>query len=301
MGRLITLYVSLLLASFHTLAQPNISLTFDDGFTNDQPGYAFKEWNKMILDHLDNAQVTTILFSTGLNKTDEKGQYLLKSWDDRGHMIGNHTYTHPNYNSEHVTFEKFSREILTTDTIINKFDNYRRLFRFPYLKGGNTPDKIERLRTFFKENNYERGYVTIDASDWYVNSRLVQRLKDDPEADITGFRDFYLDHLFQRAMFYEKLSFELTGRHIKHTLLLHHNLAAALFLGDLIEKFKSEGWQLVSAEEAYEDPVFQEQPDHPGESLIWALAKDSGLYEELLRYPAEDSRYEKDEMDRLGL
>ena len=38
-----------------------------------------------------------------------------------------------------------------------------------------------------------------------------------------------------------------------------------------------------------------------GESLIWALAKQSGKYEDLLRYPAEDEEYEKDKMDALGL
>jgi hypothetical protein len=35
--------------------------------------------------------------------------------------------------------------------------------------------------------------------------------------------------------------------------------------------------------------------------LIWALAKQSGKFEDQLRYPAEDSQYEKDAMDKKGL
>ena len=38
-----------------------------------------------------------------------------------------------------------------------------------------------------------------------------------------------------------------------------------------------------------------------GESLIWALAKETEKYESLLRYPAEDGRYEEAKMDQLGL
>ena len=38
-----------------------------------------------------------------------------------------------------------------------------------------------------------------------------------------------------------------------------------------------------------------------GESLIWALAKETGRFESSLRYPGEDGGYEKPKMDALGL
>lgn len=65
--------------------------------------------------------------------------------------------------------------------------------------------------------------------------------------------------------------------------------------------FKEKGWEVISADEAYKDKIFKEQPDYAGESLVWALAKQSGKFKNILRYPAEDSRYEKDKMDELGL
>lgn len=86
-------------------------------------------------------------------------------------------------------------------------------------------------------------------------------------------------------------------------MLLHHNLSAALFLDDLIALFREKGWDIVPADEAFEDAIFREMPTHvpAGESLIWALAKQSGKYEALLRYPAEDETYERGRMDQLGL
>jgi len=59
----------------------------------------------------------------------------------------------------------------------------------------------------------------------------------------------------------------------------------------------------LDADKAFEDEVFQKQPANvpAGESIVWALAKETGKFESILRYPAEDGEYEKDEMDKLGL
>ena len=296
------LFLGLFLASLFSYAQqPTISFTFDDGNTQDQAGYPIEEWNEMILKSLDDANVKAIFFVKGKGKYSDEGQYLLQSWNDRGHGIANHTFTHPYYNSPKNTVAVFEEELLKTDVLINSFSNFIPLFRFPYLKEGNTPGKIDSIRKVLSDNNYKNGHVTIDASDWYVNSRLKQRLFENPKADVEGFKKFYLKHLFERANYYEKLAFDLTGRHIYHTMLLHHNLAAALFLNDLIVMFKEKGWDIISTQTAYKDSIFKTKTTHAGESLIWALAKDSALYEEQLRYPAEDSRYEEKEMNAIGL
>ena len=293
----------LLLSAIRVFSQPTISFTFDDGTTTDMPGYPFEVWNKMILDHLDDAGIKAIFFVKGSNKMDAKGQYLLKSWNDRGQKIANHTFSHPNYNNKTETFEMFSNELLRNDSIINKLDNYIRLFRFPYLNEGNTREKTDQFRAFMKEQGYRNGSVTIDASDWYVNGRLLTRLNQNPKADNDGYRAFYLEHLYSRTTFYENLSVQLTGRHIHHVMLLHHNLTSALFLGDLIKMFREKGWKIVDAEEAYKDEIYKSEPKYipAGQSLIWALAKDTGKYDSILRFPGEDGDYEKARMDSLGL
>lgn len=60
---------------------------------------------------------------------------------------------------------------------------------------------------------------------------------------------------------------------------------------------------MIDAKKAYQDSIYNSKPKTipAGESLIWSLAKESGQFENKLRYPAEDSRYEKDKMDQLGL
>ena len=95
----------------------------------------------------------------------------------------------------------------------------------------------------------------------------------------------------------------MLGRSVAHTLLIHYNLLNSLFLPDLLQMFRAKGWGVIDAEDAFQDPVFQRQPDTvpAGESLLWALAKETGKFESRLRYPGEDDVYEKPALAQVGL
>ncbi|MES2691781.1 MAG: polysaccharide deacetylase family protein [Bacteroidota bacterium] len=283
--------------------RPTVSFTFDDGKTTALGGYELKVWNGLILAALKENNIKAILFVAGHNKKTLNGRYVLESWNNAGHRLANHSLNHPNFNNDDVTLEQFKNELLANDALIKGYSNYFRYFRFPYLKEGNTPEKVAGFREFMKQNNYRHGHVTIDASDWYVDSRLRNYLAANPGADVGAYKTFYIQHIYDRAVFYDSLAYSLTGKHINHSLLLHHNLVSALFLKDLIRHFKAKGWNVMDADKAYTDEVYKTvtQTTPAGESLIWSMAKQSGKFEQVLRYPAEGGEYEKARMDSLGL
>ncbi|HLJ14979.1 MAG TPA: hypothetical protein VKV15_10820 [Bryobacteraceae bacterium] len=162
----------------------------------------------------------------------------------------------------------------------------------------------DRVRLFLREHSYRKsGGVTIDISDWYYDARFRQRLQADPSFDATRFREPYLAHLWDRAQYYDQVSQTCLGRSVHHILLTHYTLLNALFLSDVIRTFESRGWSIVSAEEAFADPVFERKPDTipAGESLLWRLPSQSGKFPGRLRHPGEDGPYEKPVLDRLGL
>jgi len=74
-------------------------------------------------------------------------------------------------------------------------------------------------------------------------------------------------------------------------------------LDDLIAMFLTRGWKPIDADRAFADPIYDRQPNilPAGESLIWALAKETGRFEKELRYPGEDNVYENPKMDTLKL
>jgi peptidoglycan/xylan/chitin deacetylase (PgdA/CDA1 family) len=285
-------------------APSQVAITLDD-FTWSASNVRLNgaEKSQAILKTLDTHSVKAALFVRASNIDNAEGKALLKPWNAAGHLIGNHTYSHLNYDSTTITAVAFQQDTLRAESLLKDFARFRKVFRFPYLKEGETAEKRDAMRTFLGERGYRTGHVTIDTSEWIIDDRLRKRLTKEPSADLKPYRDFYLAHMWDRAQYYDDLARKVSGRGIKHTILMHFNLLNALFLGDLIDMFKRQGWQVIEAEDAFTDPVFAAQPKNvpAGESIIWALAKETGKYDKLLRYPAEAGEYETPKMDKLGL
>lgn len=286
-----------------SFASPEISFTIDDPNLLETPLQTAAQRNQGILEAFAKNNIKAALFVCGMRIDSEEGKSALLEWDKQGHIIAHHSYSHLNLNQETMTVDQFRDDFNRAEKIISGYKHFKKIFRFPYLKEGETKKKRDAIREFLKSKSYTHGYVTIDASDWFIEMKLKEALKKNPKADLTPYRDFYLDHIWERAQFYHKLSLKVFNREIKHTLLLHHNLLNSLFLNDLMSMFQKKGWKLISAEEAFSDPAFKELPDivPAGEGLIWAKAKESGRYQSQLRYPAEDGKYEEEKMEKLKL
>jgi peptidoglycan/xylan/chitin deacetylase (PgdA/CDA1 family) len=297
---------ALILCSTPLLGQsrPRVAVTMDDVRWELMPELTLADSRSAaearLLSHLGTTRA--FLFVIGQCVDNPHGAGILQRWSAAGHRIGNHTYAHVPLLGK-TTPEDFEQGILRTETVLRGYSGFRKFFRFPLLKEGATREVRDRLRAFLAAHEYRNGAVTIDASDWYYNQRLLARLETDPGFDVTRYRQAYLDHIWDRAQFYDRLSRDVLERSVPHTLLIHYNLLNSLFLGDLLAMFRKKGWGVIDAEEAFSDQVFTRQPDTvpAGESLIWALAKETGKFEDRLRYPGEDDVYEKPLLDRLGL
>ena len=281
--------------------RPQVAITIDDFIVDDTPRLSGADRNRAMLDALRRRRLRAAVFVNGRYVEDAAKMRLLRSWDDGGHIIANHTYSHWEYPD--ADFDEFTRDILRNERLLKSLPRYRKLLRFPYLKEGKTAGQRDRMRAFMREQGYRNAHVTIDASDWYIDSRLRKRLEQNPKADLTPYRDFYLAHILDHATYYDDLAKKVIGRAVKHTLLLHHNVLNGLFLGDLLRMFERKGWKLIDAEDAFTDQVFAREPNvvPAGGSLIWSLAKETGEYDELLRHPPEGGDYGKRRMDALGL
>lgn len=275
---------------------PSVSITMDDFNWSTTTPVA----NDAILGHLRRANTQAALFVIGKNVESEDGRRLLSKWNDAGHVIGNHTYSHPGLSRPNVTPSGFCDEIVHTEKLLSAFPNYRKLVRFPFLDEGNSAEKRDAVRGYLHLHGYRNAHITIDASDWYYSGHLESRVKADAGFKVERYREPYLAHLWDRAQYYDGLSRSVLGRSVPHTILVHFNLINALFLGDILAMFKERGWRIRNVSDAYRDKIFSEEPKTlpAGQSLIWAFAKAAG---KPVRYPGEDGEYEKPKLDRLGL
>jgi len=278
----------------------SIVLSFDDGLDPRNQPMAFS-WNASILEALAKAQVTSILFPAGKIIDSQDGRELVRAWGHAGHAVGNHTYSHVNFCSDRVTLDQFIADAERNETLLKDMPGWTRRLRFPFLKEGETASKRDGFRSWLASRGYQSGAVSIDASDWYYNQGYLSWRRSHPGEDPSPFRTAYLDHLWSRTAYYDALSEQVLNRSVRHVLLLHINAINADFLPDIIAMYRSRGWDIVSPEEAYGDPVYAMMPAElpAGESILWALAKQHGV--DGLRYPAENDEYEKPLLDKLGL
>jgi peptidoglycan/xylan/chitin deacetylase (PgdA/CDA1 family) len=288
-----------------TVRAQSVAFTFDDGPKLEAtPLLTPAQRNEALLRTLVREHVTAALFVTANNgAVKPEGLAFARAWGEAGHMVGNHTMSHPDLNSAKMTLTQYEQELLDCNRIIAGLPGYRKWFRFPFLREGNTPEKRDGMRDFLKLQGYRNAYVSLDTSDWRLNDLLAATLKRDPQADVAPIREAYLAHLRQRALAYRALAQRLQGRDIAQVMLMHHNLINALWLGDAITQFRQMGWTIVTPEQAFADPIYLLQPERAaaGQSLLLSMARTLGLgkfdgWERLV----DDGEFEIEALRRRG-
>jgi peptidoglycan-N-acetylglucosamine deacetylase len=277
-----------------TVAQKQMAITMDDPHTYQTPIMTWQERNTTILATLNQYKIKAALFVCGMRVDDANGRELLNTWDSKQHSICNHSYSHLYYNGKSKYGYKYVADFMRGDSVINQYKNYTKLYRYPYLKEGNTLHKRDTMRKVLSKQGYSNGHVSIDASDWYIDAKLVDTLQLNPTADVTPYKMYYIQHIIARANYYDSLALLVWKAPVKHTLLIHHSLLNALFLGDVLNALQQHGWTFINAKEAFTDPIYNQLPNvlPAGESIIYQLASTHKKHKKKLRYPAEDGEYE---------
>lgn len=94
---------------------------------------------------------------------------LVKRWLNAGLEIGNHTFSHIDYNK--VSCREFTADLLKGERLIKKLSAEHgrsvRYLRHPFLHRGNTKEKVDSLATFLAEHGYREAPVTIDNSEFF--------------------------------------------------------------------------------------------------------------------------------------
>jgi peptidoglycan/xylan/chitin deacetylase (PgdA/CDA1 family) len=247
--------------------QKQVCFTFDDlpvvsnGIKD--PEYQKDLFNKIVLS-LKTNEVPAIGFVNGKKLYDGNDviQYqedLLKYWITSGLELGNHTYSHPDYNS--VSFNYYADDIMKGETIVKKIcDEHGKCFKYfrhPYLHVGNTKAKADSLSDFLAVHNYTEAPVTIDNEDYlFAVAYKKARVKNDTVLMRKIGHD-YIEYMEKKLKYYEMQSDSLFGRNISQILLLHANVLNSDYLNKLIKVYRANGYIFVRMDDALKDTAFK--------------------------------------------
>ena len=309
--RLFLLGLGLLLAACATTAPTGpatgkrIALTFDDTPRSAGPFLTPDQRAARLRAGLRRAGVEQAAFFVNPGSIAERPsglQHILEYAAD-GHVIANHSNTHPQL-SDTPTAD-YIADIEAAEEWLKKVPGHRPWFRYPFLDEGRK-DKAKRdaVRAALARNGLRNGYVTVDASDWYYEGRAGAALRNDEELDMDALRDLYVESHVQSANFADALARKTFGRAPAHVMLLHETDLAAFYIVDLVEALEAKGWTIVTADEAYDDPIgrFAGSYDTPSAqgTLLEMVAWERGLPAPRW-YARNDTRLAGEEFDRRVL
>jgi peptidoglycan-N-acetylglucosamine deacetylase len=177
-----------------------------------------------------------------------------------GHLIANHTANHVALSD--VSAPAFLADVDAAERYLKGKPGYRPWLRFPRLdEGGRDKTKRDAVRAGLKQRGMRNGYVTADGWDWFMEGRTVEAARAQQPMDIAALKQLYIETNVGAAEAADKLARRTLGRAPVQMLLLHETDLAALYVADLARALRAKGWQIVSSDVAYADPMGKEQPD----------------------------------------
>lgn len=276
-----------------------IAVTMDDFSLGFNIRLNPRERNERILETFAKHNHKAAGFVTGRFVDSMFGDEVVKAWSSTGHLVGNHSYTHMNSSDEDA--ETIKADILKNDDLLSKYAGYEKIFRFPFLAEGGSPEKIANYRSFLKNHGFQNAAVTVDSIDWFTTGRMEERLRMDDKAYLEAYRKYYVEAAVKLAEHFQSLAERVGYPDIPHSMLMHHNILNGLFLDDVLTALKEQGWSLINAKEAFEHPIYKLEPKTPtrGRSILSVLAQEQGITD--TGYPDAYKGWGKKTMDALGL
>ena len=261
---LIVLLLGLITSAHGQTARRTMAVTFDDlPYVNFGDGVYIKNARAAtakILSTLKKHKVPAVGFvnEDKLEYSREERIALLRQWVESGMMLGNHTYSHPDFNS--LTVEQFEEEItkgeVVTRQLMRSRQPYQLYFRHPMTHTGDTKEKKEAIEKFLETRGYRVTPHTIENSDFIFNVPYAKAVQND-EALAKRLRDEYLAYTIAATEFAEKISPEVFGHEIPQLLLLHANAITADSLDEMLKKFEARGYTFVTLDAVMADPAYQ--------------------------------------------
>ena len=252
-------------------AQParRMAITIDDGpFVNGRPDGYLQHAQAMTdryLRALREHGATAVLFvnEQQLEAGDADEQVartaLLERWVADGHVLGNHTFSHPDANR--LTAESYQEDIAKGERVTLRLmanrGAYQKYFRHPFTHTGETAEKKTAIAAFLASRGYVVTPHTAENADWMFNRPFVRAADAGDARERTRIGDAYVAYTLDVVTFAEEASMRVFGREIPQVLLLHANDVTGAHLDALLARLSARGYRFVTLDEAMRDEAYR--------------------------------------------
>jgi peptidoglycan/xylan/chitin deacetylase (PgdA/CDA1 family) len=216
---------------------------------------------RAILDAIEKRGARGLFFANAA-RIQPSDRPLLDELVRRGHLVGNHTYSHPALND--VSPEEYEADILRNDRALTRWMKAPKYFRYTFLQTGVTRPVRDAITRFLAAEGYQAVPVTIDTDDWDYNLEYTRAVKRDAPEDAAVIARRYLEGVARNAASGRAEARSKIGRDVAHVLLLHMNLLNADVLERLLASLAAEGFRFAEPAEVLADRVYALEDEYFG-------------------------------------
>jgi peptidoglycan-N-acetylglucosamine deacetylase len=220
-----------------------------------------KSMNRAILDSFRRHKVSATGFVIEKRVEDVgeiPGTEILWEWVQSGNDLGNHTYSHADFNL--LTVDEMEQEIVSGERsiteILKKVGRRPRYFRFPMNHTGDTAAKHDAVATFLTQRGYQLAVCTIDNEDYLFDRAYLIALVRKDHATAERLRSEYLSYTGTEIDYYSSLNKQVFGYEPPQVMLLHINRLNADTIDSVLSLFEHRHYAFVSLDKAEADPAF---------------------------------------------
>ena len=237
-----------------------IALTFDDAPGDTTLHFNPEQRTDELIRKLKVLKVPPVLiFANPCNGNGATSNFAqLKKFKEAGHIIGNHTCTHPRFDD--VGPDKFIADTVKAEVILGDLMPKPKYFRYPFFNEGKSVAARDQFITWLEKNEYQNVSSSLENEDPTFSGRINEAKRQNKKIDYEKIKVLFLKHIIDGVEFYDKLAIDTLGRSPKHIILLHDKDATVLFIEDFVHELKNRGWTFISASEAAKDPLYSMKP-----------------------------------------
>lgn len=191
---------------------------------------------------------------------------LLDLWLAAGHELGNHSDHHLDYTrtpaTAYITDVEAGRKGLAS--YLAPRQHAVRFFRFPMLREGDTPQKLDAMRDYLAGSGQRILPVTIDDQDWSFEEPWVHAVAAGDAVTRQQIEEEYGEALRLAVRHHERMGDRLAGRVLPQILLLHATQIGTVGWDPLFTWLEQTGHRFVGPDELLSDPIFDALPRYVG-------------------------------------
>lgn len=191
---------------------------------------------------------------------DASDREILTRWLEAGHELGTHGYAHLDYTATGVDayLADLERGRRVVAELLEARGRTLRWFRFPYLREGDTAEKLLAARGWLDEHGLRNLPVTIETQDWAFEEPWVAAERGRDRKAAARVVAEAQASLITSVRHQEHEGDRLGGRALPQVLLLHANALGTRTWDPLFTGLEETGHRFAPADEVMAHPIFSE-------------------------------------------